>query len=281
MSPGGFMLIDGSLNNSDSKLFLLDSGASGQLILDTNTANDLKLKKRHGADVQFEGLDPVFSKSNDLREVTLRQAKQILVRGTFPTTNLENLSTFINLPIAGIIGVPLLSRYVVKINYSLGKLSFFDPQKFHYEGSGAVYNLLESGQTNLLIIRGNITLKDGSAISMRLFIDTGFDNEIVLNSHALQNNPSIPIEAPMTDSVAIGQTAMDGFWISTKNLQLDAITVKADKALVLRKESIQQLDEVADAGLGEAILSHFTIIVDRSHGHVILEPVGETSQIKE
>jgi uncharacterized Fe-S cluster-containing protein len=74
---------------------------------------------------------------------------------------------------------------------------------------------------------------------------------------------------------------MDGFWISTKNLQLDAITVKADKALVLRKESIQQLDEVADAGLGEAILSHFTIIVDRSHGHVILEPVGETSQIKE
>jgi len=200
-----------------------------------------------------------------------------LAKGSFPAFDLSSLSVFLGQPIAGILGVPLLSKYVSIIDYQGGLLTWLKPTKFSYAGRGQMLPLQDSGGTGLLIIPGIITLSNCAEQTMKFSLDSGSNTAVTFNHRFSENHPGFGSEEVDPRGVAVGVGSMEGAWGNIHSVRLGDLPLTAPHVLALRKDATEMLDKVADASIGTPILIQFRVIVDRQHNRIILEPRTDRS----
>ncbi|HEV8431864.1 MAG TPA: hypothetical protein VGR95_00525 [Thermoanaerobaculia bacterium] len=165
----------------------------------------------------------------------------------------------------GVAGYDVISRFVIRIDWTHRKLTLFDPAHFRYRGRGAVVPLRFQG--NNIVIPVTVTVPDGTTKEIESVVDTG-------SSGALSFRGGF--------SPDVGKTiAAEGFGVGgaskTSIGRIRALTIGPyvlDEPIVELSHAKRgtEAESAVPASIGERILSRFTVYLDYAHERLILEP---------
>jgi hypothetical protein len=269
----GMILVDASFGKGEVHTFLLDSGTTYLGFLDREIAGEAGLKQKNLGVAHLEGNSTTAIDVTDFREATIQQkngTNVILAKGPLPVVDLSEFSEKVGSRIAGFIGVPALSRYVVEIDYDTGKLSFFEPHEFHYSGPGQIFPLED--RENYMVIEAQIELSDCTVVPVRLYLDSGSNTDLTLNPLFVQTHPNLGNRKLDPRSIAAGGTQLDGSWGDIHALRIGGYSVPVPDTLLLHRDATKTADSMTEGSLGSEVFSMFKIFVDRPDGKIIFEP---------
>lgn len=174
MISGGIILMKGTINNlPDSLNFILDTG-SGGISLDSTRHKRLNLPLTP-SDRTIRGLGGVKNVSFAMNN-TLRLPGLTIDSLNFHINNYELLTSVYGIPIDGIIGYSVLSRYIVKLNYDSLYIEFYNTGSIRYPRDGFMMRPLIS---KLPVVPGRI--QDNNTIASRFYFDSGAGLSLLLS----------------------------------------------------------------------------------------------------
>lgn len=163
---GGIVLMQARVGNlPDTLNFILDTGSSG-ISLDSTTVEFLKLK-RIPTNKTIRGIAGI-------RTVSFVFDQQLHITGLtmdsldFHINNYEILTSVYGVPIDGIIGYSVLSRYIIKIDYDSSKVHFWSHGTLRYPKGGFLLKPL-MGTLPVYPLR----VRDAKTINTRFLYDMG------------------------------------------------------------------------------------------------------------
>jgi len=170
---GNHIFIKLKINNSKELNFVFDTGADGTVI-NSETANRINLSnykqsKEEGANGEIA---VQVSKKNTININNLQFDNLNLV--SVPLLHLEKV---IGRDIDGIIGYPILKKYVVKLNYDSFEIEIYPSKNFKYVGTGETIKILSKP---ISTINAKIGLENGQFIEGRFILDNGAGLAIAL-----------------------------------------------------------------------------------------------------
>ncbi len=253
------------LGGAKSLNFILDSGAPIP-ILDTQAAKDLGLKTLG----KFEGRG-VGEATQEVNLVTLssiRFGDLIIDSVSAATIGLKPLSKYEGMPVEGILGYDIFSRFVVKVDYENQKLTLYEPSSFEYEGKGEIFPV--TLENNLPRIKAKI---DGQ-YQGNFLIDTGARSSLSLHTPFVQKHDLLTKTGKKIDvfsGIGIGGKAM-GKVTRVKSIQIGSFKIPAPVTSLSASEKGALASERTDGLIGGGILKRFTVIFDYPNKRMILEP---------
>lgn len=178
----GHLFVTVSVNGRPGYVFLLDSGTSVD-ILDLTASRELGIpieKIQRAKDLGLGGgkVQMAGARHLDLR-VEDSRAQSILIGDSAAIVDLHGLATVMNHRIDGILGYPLLRRFVVGLNFESDELSLWPEREFHYRGHGDVMELAEQ-QDNVPAIAITVDTLNSKTRHAMVEIDTGSDATLLL-----------------------------------------------------------------------------------------------------
>lgn len=190
------VLLPTMINGQGPIWFILDTGA------DRNYLNQSRLKQFH---LETYGTLATEGGANTaqgayLEKVTLRVGGVEVRDQHASALPLDGLEKVFGLPVGGLLGYDFISRFVLSLNYRNDTISFSDPKKFHYRGTGAAIPLLM--QTSEPYMHESITVK-GQTIPALFVLDIGAADTLNLTSgfvkeHNLVELAGDPNQKPKT-----------------------------------------------------------------------------------
>jgi hypothetical protein len=178
----GHIFVTLSVNGKAGYQFLLDSGTSVD-ILDLATSRELgipieKIKRAKdlglgGGRVQMAGARHLVLQAQD------SQLEPKLIGNSAAIVDLHGLSVVMQHRLDGILGYPLLRRYVVGINFMTDELTLWPARRFHYRGHGDVMALAEQ-KDNVPAIPVTVDTLSSKTRQAMVEIDTGSDASLLL-----------------------------------------------------------------------------------------------------
>lgn len=168
-------------------------------------------------------------------------------------------------PFDGVAGYDVISRFVIRIDWTHRKLTLYDPRRFHYRGSGAVIPLRFDG--NNIVIPVTVTLSDGSKKEIESVVDTGSSGALSFRSGF---SPDVG-KTIATRGSGVGGSS------ETSIGRIRAVTIGR---YTLRRPIVElshakrgtESGCAVPASIGERVLSRFTLYLDYRHERIILEP---------
>jgi hypothetical protein len=178
--------------------------------------------------------------------------------------------------IYGALGYSILKHFVVEFDYEGGCLTLYDPKKYQYSGTGAVFPAsLEMGYDPQ--IEGRLLI-GGTEIPVRFTLDTGAGGTVIsapiVKAHNLFKVVTAKIPNPGSKPMVDG---VDSLVFETITARIDAIklgNLMVDHPLVALSTDTGGPFATEEIGvnLGGNILRRFKVIVDYPQHRVILEP---------
>jgi hypothetical protein len=179
--PGGTMIIKARLNGfTDTLRFIFDTGSSG-VSLDSSTA--LRLGMSPIPSDKF-----IFGVAGKTKALFLNNLSLIL-----PGLQIDSLDFHVNdygilsnssgEHIDGIVGYPVINRFIIKVDRDSSYLEFWTTGNFNYPEDGFI---LQAGQFNTPII--NASVKDNAMINSKFFLDLGAGLNMILSNTFVEEN---------------------------------------------------------------------------------------------
>lgn len=114
--------------------FILDSGVGATILFNINNKDSLQLNNMQKIKLKGLGsedaIDAILSKENTFRIKNIKGVNQSLY---VVFDDSFDLSSKLGITIHGIIGYDILKDFIVKINYNLKKLTFYNTEKYSYK----------------------------------------------------------------------------------------------------------------------------------------------------
>ncbi len=127
-SIGSDLLVSASLNGSDGKMFILDTGAFSTTIT-TGVAKEVT-KIHQNYDIEVEGLNGKVDKVYTADKIIFKFANISQKVQDVVVFDSPNLSKDMNMEIAGFIGITALGQMTISIDYRDGLVKFaYDPNR--------------------------------------------------------------------------------------------------------------------------------------------------------
>lgn len=263
---GNLILIPVQINGSVPLNFVVDTGSPYTIITNIDAINYFNLNK--GRPVKISGLgknshhlDAYLSHNNTIKVGDAASNSTdivLLFEKDF------DLSSRFGIPIYGIIGYDLLKEFVVEVNYSKGKASFYK-HGFFYEKKSRKLRKFEEIPMKIERKKPYLELNseiDGIQLSLKLLIDTGSWDAVWLFENAKENIniPNLHID----DYLGFGLNGE----IHGKKSRINALQFGSNKIEnptasfpdSMSVANIQKLDR--NGTLGSEILRRFTTIYD-------------------
>lgn len=263
-----------NINDSDPINYLFDSGAGGTLITKF-MAESLGLestKKRKNIGVSgahevglIKGVRLTLN-TLDLGQVNLLETN----------TSFEEMDN--GEKVHGVIGYPILSSYIVEIDYVNSTLNFYAQGSFNNFNSGAALPIRLD--LNIPVIVAEIGLYNGVRFDGNFIVDTGARADIIIS------NPTV-IQYGMAEAVGKHYTLRKKIGSSQRRTKLRYGRLKMveigefcflDTPVILSSDtkgvlSLPQLNGI----IGNRLLQHFRVIFDYHNRYLYLEkkqPLG-------
>ena len=259
----GFILIDASVDGVGTRPFLLDTGSSVSLLIDSNTANKDRLKLVRPRTIQIENQSSQKSRPDKWYRVTVRSGAAILAKGDVPAVDLSSVKEFLAEPLAGIIGLPLTSSYVVEIDYGAHMIHLYEFNRYSPRKEGLVLPLIPS-KAKLLIVDTRIFFGRCDSEKVRAYVDSGADQSIVLGKEFAALHSSVLGDDPPSRGTGLGE--LSGRSVTINGIEIGNWFIPSRGAFALQASSTRALDNEASIALGAPILRQFTIVINRLEG---------------
>jgi hypothetical protein len=264
---GNILYFRGRINDSDSLWMVLDSGASNNAI-DAGVARSLGLEIAQGGVAHGAG---GTVETGSVRDVTIRLPGATLAGTSLGTLPLEAFRRQTGRAMDVILGHPLLSRSVVRVDYAARTLEILPADTFHYSGRGAVIPL--TFQDRLPYITARVTLPGRGPLERRFVIDLGSAQALILSAPFVRDErvlEALPRTIQGRGRGVGGQTQT----LVGRVTCLEIAGMRIDQPItVLRVSDQGVISARGTAGnIGGEILRRFTVIFDYRRKRMILEP---------
>jgi hypothetical protein len=178
----GHIFVTLSVNGKPGYVFLLDSGTSVD-ILDLAASRELGIPIEKIERAKDLGLGSGKVQMAGARHLALRvedsRAQLALIGDSAAIVDLHGLAAVMNHRMDGILGYPLLRRFVVGINFESDEMTLWPERSFHYRGQGDVMELAEQ-RDNVPAIRVTVDTQNSKRRHALVEIDTGSDATLLL-----------------------------------------------------------------------------------------------------
>jgi len=260
--------------NGKKLSFLLDTGVSNTIILNIKAKDSLKLKntkkiKIHGLG-NGEVVDAYVSTHNQIKigkHIFDRNHKIYLILGKG-----FNLSNRMGEDIQGIIGGDLFKDFIVKINYSSKRITFYNPDKYKYKKCRKCDVLPLTFLFNKPYIYANAKLSDSVTVSTKLLIDSGGSDALWLFENSKKN-----LEVPkkffkdylgqgLNGNIYGKRSRIKGLSLGRFNLK--NITVSFPDTISLSKS---MRHKTRQGSIGAETLKRFRLIIDYPNSKLTLK----------
>ncbi|POY37009.1 peptide-binding protein [Solitalea longa] len=251
--------------------FILDSGVSIMLITNPEIQDSLNLNT--GREVIIKGL----GEGADLRativtgmRMTIGKAECSNMAGAVIPKDVLDLSSYVGMPVAGIIGYDFFNSFVVKINYVNQVITIFTANQFKPSKKCKPVPLLIENQRAYVF--ADVKITDTKTIKTKLIIDTGAGHPVSLEP---STNPDIKVpDSTLNAFLGRGLSGpIDGFIGRIKHLAFSDIEVNNIIT------SFPNHDDVTDkvvsnrnGNIGNDLLKRFTVIFDYQKSRMFLKP---------
>jgi outer membrane lipoprotein-sorting protein len=245
--------------------FILDSGAGGPVV-DTDVAKKLGLQTV--GKLEARGAGEGTQEANLLTLHRMRVGDVVIDSAAATAISLSFLNKYEGMPIEGIVGYDLFSRFVVKIDYQNEKITLYEPSRFKYEGKGeSIPITLEDNHPHVKAIvdgkyEGNFVIDCGARSSLTLH--TPFVEE-----HNLLSNSGKKVD--VLAGVGVGGKVM-GKATRMQSIQIGDFIIPAPLTNLSSAKAGAFSSEKTDGNIGGGILKRFTVIFDYGNSRMILEP---------
>lgn len=265
---GNWMVIPVSINGSRPLRFVLDTGAQGTILNNSEIAGSLNLK--------IVGKMPIRGAGGAGGEVSIAEGVTFNIGGI----ELSNTGLAIRPPpqpgmkfmggLDGVIGRIVFATLVVEVDWEKQVLKFYDPSKYKYSGSGTVLPLTfdEGGRP---YTTASVAVSDDKLIPIKVVVDTG-------GSHALSLDVGSKPEIKLPEGAAkvvLGRGAggeITGSTGQVKKFQLGSQTVENVPTIFPDSNSGMTGIGGRQGSLGAGVLRLFKVIYDYSRKQMIVEP---------
>ena len=171
--------------------FILDTGGYGGISVETAKKIGAKL----GNEVEGRGAGETIVKAWETSVAETRIGGLVLKNQDYRVFDFSDMRhVFGSQTFDGVIGLPVFSQTVVRVDYARRTLTFNEPSKFDYKGSGAPVTF--ELERFLPIIRGEV---DGAQV--RLGLDTGDRSAFTLKSPFVEQYKLREKYAPKVEAV--------------------------------------------------------------------------------
>jgi len=259
--------------NGTELLFLLDTGVDRTILFNLETKNPVRLQGMEKIRLQGLGegsaIEALKSKNNTIRMdqvIGERQMIYVLRDAQF------QISAKMGIDINGIIGGDLIEDFIVKINYSSKKITFYDPAFYEYKKCrGCSTFPLEFYKRKPLI---NVTVENhlNEEFDVKLLIDSGGSDALWLFE---SSHPKIELPENYFSDL-LGQGLGGNIYgkrskinkLKIGNFDLENVTVSYPDSISI--VSVQRNKE-RNGTLGSEILRRFHIIYDYGNSTISLK----------
>jgi len=197
------------------------------------------------------------------------------ISGEMPVAILEtdpfNLSSFVGMPIHGLVGYELFSSFTIRINYLLKTITYYRNESAFIPRKGTKIPI--SIEDRKPYVNVDLTLPNGKKESVKLIIDTGAGHPL-----SLETNSGIPYLIPEKNipaNLGVGLSGMINGFISRipmvhlGKFQLhNVICAFPDYSNVAAK--IYSISR--NGNMGNNILKRFTVVFDYQRSTLYLKP---------
>jgi len=254
-----------AVGNSKPLNFVLDSGA-GSPVVDSDVAKELGLGTV--GKLEARGAGEGTQEANFVTLPSIKLGDVVVDSVSGATISLKFLNKYEGMPIQGILGYDVFSRFVVKIDYENEKLTLYEPSSFKYQGKGeSIPITLENNHPHVKAIvdgqyEGNFVIDCGARSSLTLH--TPFVEE-----HDLLAKTDKKID--VLGGVGVGGKVI-GKATRVKSLQIGDFKIPAPLTNLSAAKAGAFSSEKTDGNIGGGILKRFTVIFDYGNSRMILEP---------
>jgi outer membrane lipoprotein-sorting protein len=245
--------------------FILDSGAGGP-VMDTDVAKELGLQTV--GKLEARGAGEGTQEANFIRLPNVRLGDVVIDSTSGVAISLKFLDKYEGMPIEGIVGYDLFSRFVVKIDYQNQKLTLYEPSSFKYEGKGqSIPITLENNHPHVKAIvdgkyEGNFVIDCGARSSLTLYTPFVEEHNLVAKS-----GKTIDVLA----GVGVGGKVM-GKATRMQSIKIGDFVIPAPLTNLSSAKAGALSSEKTAGNIGGGILKRFTVIFDYGDSRMILEP---------
>jgi predicted aspartyl protease len=265
---GNVIVTQLSVDDSIPLNFIFDTGAGGTII-NENTADKLDIVG--GEAVPREG-------ATGMAEI-VRSTDHVVSLGdigfqdvTLGIADIDHIEKRIGMPIDGVIGWLILSRYAVRIDYDTMLIEIYDNNKFEYDFGDSGYALEVQGTAIFTSV--TTTFKSGNTFTDKVLVDTGAGSTFYFNTPFIEENDLLAEMDTYYERETQG--------ISTESAHAYT-TMLADLSIGDYEFSTLPVTmAIAEAGasswsgpmgiLGNSVLKRFNVFIDLQQKRMSLEP---------
>ncbi|MDB5013851.1 MAG: peptide-binding protein [Daejeonella sp.] len=272
------MIIPLTINGKGPFNFILDTGVGLFIISDTSLIDNLNIQSRRS--IKIMG----FGSGVDLSAYVTPSIQVKIgnsVANNLPAALLKKdifeLSSFVGMPIHGLVGFDFFDSFTVRINYISNTITFYKPEAAYIPRKGQRIPITIEERKPYII--SNITLSNGEKISAKLILDTGAGHPI-----SLETQDGIPFPLPQQHipaNLGVGLTGQIRGYIGRIS------SIKLGKYQLNNVISaFPNYDDVAakvtslsrNGNIGNTILRRFIVVFDYHRQCIYLKPAYQLKE---
>ncbi|UKJ07997.1 aspartyl protease family protein [Solitalea lacus] len=260
------------INDKGPFNFILDSGVS--IVLITNPSLKDSLNLQLGRQVTIKGLgegDDLIAQIVTGMNMSIGKAECPIMAGAILPKDILDLTSYVGMPVFGIIGYDFFSSFVVKINYVNQVITVFNSDEFKPPRKCKPIPLLIENQRAYVF--ADVIMKDNTSVKTKLIIDTGAGHPVSLEP---STNPAIKVpDSTLSAFLGRGLSGpIDGHIGRIKHLAFSDIEVNNVITSFPNHNDVtaKVLANNRNGNIGNDLLKRFTVIFDYQRSQMFLKP---------
>jgi PDZ domain len=187
------------------------------------------------------------------------------------TVSRKDFSAQVGRPYQGTLGNDVLGCAVVEIDYARQTVRFYDPNAYHYSGKGKSFPITFIDRRP--VVQAKFIVAGHKFHEADFVVDTALDASIVISDRFAEANrvfssrlKTIQAAYPQLDgggTIALGRL---------KEFDLSSYVIDQPVGVFSQLDSYAGSDPRIAGAIGSSLLARFALILDYSHGQIILAP---------
>ena len=270
------IVIQVSINNSDSLNFILDTGVTTSILTDIEGIDSIILN--YVREINLRGL----GKGDDIKAIhsygneigigeLIGRNQDIFILNDAKL----KLSTKLGFPVHGILGFTVFSNYIVYINYDRMLITFYKSDKFKYSGK---YRRFKTLQFTFHDSKPYINLEMidhlGKSFIIKLLMDTGASHTIWLDPGSMISGLKIPEKTTLTYLGTGLNGDIYGHLGRMSKVILDGSVLNDVIISFPDSSSISKIlgSDGRNGSVGSEILKRFNMLIDFPNNKLLIKP---------